>query len=617
LLHNLLAHRYSFSSFSALSTACNVDLTLDQAETESMATLKLQTRIDLLKLVFSNMRESVFPTILIVVPLSWALSNKNNMQALTAWCVTQIILQLFLLWELPRLLALDLTQQRVNRIVVWLTVMLAVHGLVWGALAWITLDTSSPVESILVIAVLLAIPGASTLAMAPLFPAFAAFCVVEILTLGSRLWQQPEQTFQVLVVLTGVSLLGFLGQGFKAFVVSRESFELRDENRELVALLSLEKAHAQAEHARADLANMAKSKFLAAASHDLRQPIFAQGLFLDVLSRTPLSAHQTELVMSARSASLASSDMLNTLLDFSRIEAGITAHTRQPFALQPLLHKIENDLAPLADAINLVYRCRETQVVVDSDASLVEMVLRNLVSNAIRYTERGGILVACRSRGEEVVVEVWDTGIGIAPEHQQDIFREFHQLGNPERDRNKGLGLGLAIAEAWAKVLGHGLSLSSKPGRGSVFRFTLPRYTGTLMPVDVAPSPQSMGLAGIRILVIDDDEVVRSAMRYLLQSWGGDCLCAASLGDAIAIAQRYPPALIISDFRLKGAVTGAHAIAAIRGMLATRTPALLVTGDTDPARLKEAFSSGTALLHKPLAADLLYQAIQKALADQP
>jgi len=216
----------------------------------------------------------------------------------------------------------------------------------------------------------------------------------------------------------------------------KESIELRFVNIDLYE--QAEAARQQALQANAD-----KSKFLAAASHDLRQPVHAQGLFLEVLGQTRLTPQQQDIVDSLRSATRATRDMLDSLLDFSRIEAGIIHPVKQNFALQTLLHAIENDLAPVADSKKLAYRSRDTRVVVQSDAALVDLILRNLVSNAIRYTNHGGVLIGCRLRGDTVWVEVYDTGIGIAPENQQDIFKEFHQLGNPERDRRKGLGLGL------------------------------------------------------------------------------------------------------------------------------------------------------------------------------
>ncbi|MDB5870355.1 MAG: integral rane sensor hybrid histidine kinase, partial [Polaromonas sp.] len=400
-----------------------------------------------------------------------------------------------------------------------------------------------------------------------------------------------------------------MGQAINIARTARTSIDLRFENIELMDQLRHKTDIAEAARHEAEEANAAKSKFLAAASHDLRQPIHAQGLFLEVLGQTPLTAHQREVLGCARSASLASSEMLNTLLDFSRIDAGVVKPHIQPFALQTLFHKIENDLAPLADAKGMVYRSRETQVAIDSDAALVEMILRNLVSNAIRYTERGGVLITCRKRRHLALVEVWDTGIGIAPENQQEIFREFHQLGNPERDRRKGLGLGLAIAEGVAKALGRDLSLSSRLGRGSVFWLALPLSHAVVMPTELAWKPDPAHLQGMHVLVVDDDETVLLGMAQLLQGWGCRCDTAGSIGEALDLARLHVPDVVISDYRLREQRTGAQAIAALRELLGKQLSALMITGDTAPERLREALASGVPLLHKPVAPDQLYRAL--------
>lgn len=218
---------------------------------------------------------------------------------------------------------------------------------------------------------------------------------------------------------------------------------------------------------RAEEANRAKSKFLAAVSHDLRQPIDAQGLFLAVLARTELNPAQRDMLNNITLASRSAVAMLNTLLEFSRLEAGIIRPRMQTLQLQPLLNKIEREFGPLADAKNLNYRSRETAMVVRSDPILLELILRNLVSNAIRYTAQGGVFVACRRRPGVALIEVWDTGIGIAPENQKAIFQEFVQVDGGGVD---GLGLGLAIVDGLSRSLGHTVTLASQLGHGSVFR---------------------------------------------------------------------------------------------------------------------------------------------------
>jgi two-component system, sensor histidine kinase len=244
----------------------------------------------------------------------------------------------------------------------------------------------------------------------------------------------------------------------------------------------------------------------------------------------------------------------------------------------------------------------------------VELILRNLVSNAIRYTDHGGLLVACRKRGEQAVLEVWDTGIGIAPDQQAEIFKEFHQLGNPERDRHKGLGLGLAIVQGLCKTLGHELRVQSQLGRGSIFRLALPLATShvALNPTAAALSTQTL-MDGTQVLVIDDDEIVLSGMAQLLREWGCQVTTASSIEQALQLAQEQAPDVVISDYRLRSQGNGAHAISQVRQLVGKSIPALLITGDTAPERLREALGAGVPLVHKPLAPDDLYKALLKQL----
>ena len=363
----------------------------------------------------------------------------------------------------------------------------------------------------------------------------------------------------------------------------------------------------------ADRANRAKSHFLAAVSHDLRQPIHAQGLFLNILANTSLDAKQQEIVASIRAAATATGEMLHTLMDFARIEAGAIKPNIRAFRLQPLLNKIEAEFISQADAEGLTYRSRETELIALSDQSLVEIILRNLVSNAIRYTDHGGILVACRKRGKLVMLEVYDTGIGIETSQHRMIFREFHQLGNPERDRRKGLGLGLSIVDGLMRTLGHPLSLYSVPNRGSTFRLALPIAYAAEVEPESYTKPLPMRKTGIRILLVDDDETVRMSTAQQLLEWGFECDAAESIEEALAFAQSHPPHLVISDYRLRDHRTGAEVVTALRQTVNPLLPALLITGDTAPERIQESYAHSIPLLHKPVAPSDLYHHIVKAL----
>jgi signal transduction histidine kinase/CheY-like chemotaxis protein len=562
--------------------------------------------IEQLRMLYGNVGSSVIPTLLLVALLFSVLKTEANQWGLGVWSVATVLSKLANWLHARHYLARN-REGLVGRRLVWdLMALNALDGAIWGALMWFTLGSGDLAASVLTVAVLTGVASNSMSLLAPVFPVYVAFAFAEMVLVASKLFLINSPTYQALGVAGLLYFPIMVGQCFNSARVAKDSIVLRFENIGLIEA-------AECARQEAEQANKAKSTFLAAASHDLRQPIHAQGLFLEALAQTELTSYQSTVLASARSASVASGEMLNTLLDFSRIEAGVVQPFLQPFELQALLHTIENDLASSADAKGLVYRSRETTTVVHSDATLVELILRNLVSNAIRYTEKGGVLVGCRLRGDCVRVEIWDTGPGIAPENHRAIFQEFHQLGNPERDRRKGLGLGLAIVDGLSRALGHRLSMHSVVGRGSVFKLDLPLSHSAVNHDQWAAWSKEDCLKGVRVLVIDDDEAVRSGMAYLLQGWGCHCDAAGSIGEALTIARATPPDIVISDYRLREQSTGSDAIAAVRKLLGSEVSALLITGDTAPERLREALASGLPLLHKPVTPDRLRLAIETSV----
>ena len=443
------------------------------------------------------------------------------------------------------------------------------------------------------------------------------FLVMALLVRAIVIWVSPSTTYALyenipinpLSFFLAIIVQLFVNFGFILMLHYRLATDLSDQ------ALKAKAEHFKSELARqeAERANTSKSKFLAAVSHDLRQPIHAQGLFLGALAFTQLTPHQQQILSNANAAAKSSVEMLNTLLDFSRIEAGVVEPNLKSFRLQPLLNKIEREFESQADEKNIYYRSRETELVVHSDPMLVELIIRNLVSNAIRYTLNGGVLVACRKHKGKAVIEVWDTGIGIATENQQMVFREFLQLANPERDRQKGLGLGLSIVHGLARTLKIDISMASTLGRGSVFKISLP------IAIESAPAKESlsghdmMQKINKRVLVIDDDKIVRDGMGMLLHDWGCECDVAECIEDALNLARIQAPEIIISDYRLREQRTGVEAINALRALLGKQLPAILITGDTAPDRLKESLASGIPILHKPVAPNQLYLRIVEML----
>ena len=562
--------------------------------------------VEQLALSLENIRGTFFLDVMLAFILLWILSNESNTIGMSVWCAA-LILSHYNGYRLSQRHAGGIKQNQAIPLARTMILLYALDGVIWGALAWVAFDTSTQIGSLVVLAVLAAVLGANVSQLAPVIPVFVWFAIAMLITMIAKISQMHNHAYDILGALAILYVAMLFIQALNSARTSRTAIQLRFENSELLSQLRVKSVIAENAQQEAEHANAAKSRFLAAASHDLRQPIHAQGLFLEALSRSNLTDSQRALLTSARAASSASSELLNSLLDFSRIEAGVIEPLHQAFRLQPLLTKIENDLAPQADKKHIVYRTHETSFTVVSDPVLLELILRNLISNAIRYTNCGGVLVVCRKRAGLASLEVWDTGIGIPKEHQQAVFREFHQLGNPERDRNKGLGLGLAIADGLARTLRHNLSLASVPQRGSMFRLTLPISTATL-PFEQATLNQSRTrIFTARLLVIDDDEAVRDGMLHLLRDWGCECEAAESIEEALALAQLNIPDVIISDYRLREQRTGVEAIATIREQSGIAIPALLITGDTAPERLREARDTGIPLLHKPVSPNKLYR----------
>lgn len=382
----------------------------------------------------------------------------------------------------------------------------------------------------------------------------------------------------------------------------RQEFLLRFDNVAMLRALT-EQRNA------AERANVAKSKFLAAASHDLRQPVHALGLFVTALRERAVDPGVQQLVDRIEASVHAMDGLFNALLDISKLDAGVVTARPVAFALAPLLARIENDYAAQARAKGLRFSVRGSPAWVASDPALLELVLRNLAANAVRYTERGGIVIACRPRGGSVAIEVWDSGRGIPADQHREIFEEFCQLDNAARDRSKGLGLGLAIVKRLCALLDHPIRLSSEVGRGSRFTVDVPLAEAAELPapVDAGTARLKDSIPGSFVLVIDDEAGVRESMQLLLGGWGCYVLAVASGRDAVQRLEAYDrvPDLILSDYRLGDGETGPAAIRAVCDAIGQAVPAVLVTGDTAPERLREAGESGYRLLHKPVLPETL------------
>lgn len=370
----------------------------------------------------------------------------------------------------------------------------------------------------------------------------------------------------------------------------------------------------------AETASIAKTRFLAAASHDLRQPLQAISLFIYALDGKEDDEEKREIIHLIRNSVDSLKELLNTLLDISKLEAGVMQPAMKDFAAGPMIERIKSELTAVAWANDLELRTVSTDMQVYSDPSLLGTIIRNLVDNAIKYTEAGKVLVGCRRRPSWLRIEVWDTGPGIDESQRELIFQDFYQVDNEARKRTQGLGLGLSIVRRMSNLLNCRMGCESTPGKGSLFWVEVP-LSDNLAPLrqqhHLRALPDQNGGNGQHVIVVEDDEQVLSGLTALLQSHGYTTLGLHSAQrDVIesTLAQNVAePNLVIADYRLETSLTGRDAVEMIRDILGKEVPAIIITGDTAPERLREAKQSGFPILHKPVQPEELLAKMHETL----
>jgi signal transduction histidine kinase len=444
---------------------------------------------------------------------------------------------------------------------------------------------------------------ATTAGNRPLFLAYAlpvmSALVLRWLAMAAAPGAHPfALAIALILALFGAVLLSLADDAFRLFC---ESFAIRLQqvglNNELRSALE-----------RAESASRAKTRFLASASHDLRQPIHTLSLFAASLAMRPLDPVTRDISRHMDLALESLSTQLDALLDMSKLDAGVVQVNLESIDLAALALRLAEQYEPIAAAKGLRVICRaDGAAAVLSDAVLLARVAGNLIDNAIKYTSHGQItLSVCVAHGLAVLA-VEDSGVGMAEQEHARIFEEFYQVDNPERDRAKGLGLGLSIVARMAALLELRLEMVSRPDAGTGFYLMLPlASTG---PAGAAPAPRAEpATVGGHVLVVDDEEGVRQGMRMLLESLGARVTLAEGEADALAAARLDPPDFLLSDLRLRGEQSGIALVASMR-LLLPGIPALLISGDTSPERLREARAANIPLLHKPVLPEQLCQAL--------
>ncbi|PWK69731.1 ATP-binding protein [Aminobacter sp. AP02] len=568
----------------------------------------------LVELLYRNSYGVVISNIVISLAAVYVLSDGISATWLAAWLGALYLLTAIRVFASRRFFSRTRDAVSILRWA-WLAAAFSwVSGLLWGVFGWVGFMPEAPLLLSFTVVVLTGLVCGTVPSLSAFPPALMGSILATVLPVAARVITSGSAiSGGFLFLLVSLVVINFYYCRI-TYRMLRETISLRLENERLVE-------HLQEERDRAQSADRAKTRFLAAASHDLRQPIHA----LSLLVSTIAVLGQRGNVPSGQARDLAGrakliignlSGLLNALLDISKLDAGIVTVARETVGMRELFRDFRDEFAAEASQRGLSWRVVDSDLEVESDPMMLRRILNNLLTNAFRYTKEGGVLLGCRKRGDVVEIQVWDTGPGIPADQQAAIFEEFVQLQNPARDRTQGLGLGLAIVRRTAELLRHPLKLSSTPGRGSMFSVAVPIVRTAKVPECNVEALPEVGSAGI--MVVEDEGDILEAMAILLELDGHRVYAGRSVAE---VERTYSHAdasakvavdLIISDYRLADGATGVEAIEALCAYLGRAVPAIIVTGDTSPSRLQEVSASGSLILHKPITDKELREAIGAA-----
>lgn len=520
----------------------------------------------------------------------------------------------------------DQLAARVVRIYIWQILFV---GAAWGASAFVLLPAQTlQQEGVLLVTTALGLTTglAATIVVRSVS---TAFCASLALVFAAGLARIGDPAHILIAIGFIAALITLIASARSQELTVTTAIELSFRNEQLLAERTQQErearqAQADAELARerAETADRAKTVFIAAASHDLRQPMHAMVHYVEHLRRIVHDVAAQTSIAKIEESVFAMEDLLNAVLDFSKISMGSVKPREESVDVGRLLQSVDTQIRPLAEAKGLAFHVESRGGFVLSDEVLLERIIRNIAQNAVRYTESGTVAVRAVPRGRTVRILVSDSGIGIAPAEKTRIFGEYYQIDNRARDRRKGLGLGLAIVRDLAHLLGVRIRVKSIEGRGSTFALEVPR--SERRPIAQSAQVAAAGadyVRGALVVLIDDDPLARDGVATTLQDFGCRVLAAASAEEAIEqLAQsEFPPQLIVSDYRLEGGRTGLEAIARVTASQAAlygesfTLPALLISGDTSPVELRRVAEAGYPMLHKPVKVELLCSTMNEVL----
>ncbi len=496
-----------------------------------------------------------------------------------------------------------------------------VSGVLWGATALLFFVSGQHIYQAVLTVLVLGITASAVPLIGSHIPSFYAFVLPALTPFIARNAYEGDGAHLIFSFTLLAVMLGLMSFARDYHRMLTESLHNRFEKQALAERLALQNLELVRARVAAEQANRSKTQFFAAASHDLRQPLHAMSLFASALTETVRDPEVARVVASISASVQALETLFNELLDISKLDSGVIKPNLTHFPFDEICDRLHSEFAAEAGAKNLRLSMSGGGHVVLSDASLLERILRNLVSNAVRYTRTGEIAVTATPIDGALRIEVRDTGIGIREHDQQRVFEEFFQLGNPGRTSSKGLGLGLSIVQRLCALLGYSIGVTSEYGSGSAFAFEVPLGRAELQ-VDNDPAPPASApanLAGKLVVVVDDENLVLEGMRVLLSAWGAEVIDSASGDDLIAAvhAAGKMPDLLIIDYRLGARENGIELARRLRRALDPEIPAILVTGSITPELAAQARAAGLAFLLKPVMPNDLHGCIASVLDAAP
>lgn len=550
----------------------------------------------LLELMVEQMHLTVPTSLGASLLVSLVIAPTFGVVAVSIWFLAGVLIGVGRVLLFRYIVPSHLASKKYRRVTNAIGLTLFITGLHWGAAAWFFLDPQNADIYLFVAVVILGmvLAGLANLSALPylwLMYAMTVFSFVIARMISLNNWP--------VAVMSCLFILGMWGLSKKLGKQILLSITKDFKNAELLKEVEIAKAKVES-------ASLAKSRFMAATSHDLRQPLHAQGLFLSAFKNQLTTDTQLNLLNKVFESNKALNSMFDALLEVSQLDANTIKVNRCHLPIVMLCKGLLSEFELLAEDKGLTLVFDGNDCVVFSDPILLRRVIRNLISNAIKYTQEGSVTLRVETCGEFVNVSIIDTGIGIAESEQEAIFDEYVQLNNKKRDRTQGVGLGLALVKKMCQLLNHKLTLTSRLGDGASFMLSMPKGDDGQI-VSATVDKNTLSVKGLTIFVIDDDEPILESMCWLEEDWQCHFELFSSLEQVLLFVESNDvrPDVIISDFRFDENITGIDVIARLRTFYKADVPALLISGDTDADLLVEVKEVGLPMLHKPLDASKL------------